>query len=497
MNVRGFALVIAVLLMISAGCGGTQSPSENGNPGNDDSKVQQNEDKAEEEASDTGQPKKQIIYGPADPKYQMDLNYNGENHTISGTMEVQFSNNLNKTLQHVYFNLWPNAERFKDGGITVENVKVNGEKATYQVDQTKLDLSGLSLAEGDSASVKMTFAVKIPKMEDRFGWYGTTVSLGNWFPILAVYDNEGWNLDPYFEHGESFYSLNADFDVTLTADSEEVIAATGQEAGKAEVKNGKATHHYKARNVRDFAMQMNSQYHVKTAHVNDVEIHLYYTDDQKKYASMLMTTGKESVRLFSEKIGAYPWKELDIAGMEADWFGGMEYPQMVMISLYEPFGREFMKLSTAHEIGHQWFYGAVGNNEYDATWLDESLTSYISSLYVGTLDRLEARIPKASYYHLSSPVSTFTKHADNGGIDAYNYMFYTYGPAVVNELRQLMGDKAFYTGLQQYYQDMKFKIATTADFVRIMEKASDKDLTDFFKKYRIYVNDPQQTNSKK
>ncbi|HEX7063916.1 MAG TPA: M1 family metallopeptidase [Bacillales bacterium] len=490
------ALVFSVLLGVTAACSGTQGPSGKPDPADtDQTKVQEDNAQAQQEAHEGKEatpPKKKITYGPADPKYQMDLEYNGKNHTISGSMKVEFSNNLNKMLQHVYFNLWPNAEKFKNGGITVENIKVNGEKVAYQVNRTKLDISKLSIKKGKAATVEMDFTVQIPKMHDRFGWYGTNVSLGNWFPILAVYDNEGWNLDPYFKHGESFYSLTGDFDLTLTADSEEVIAATGQEIEKSQGNNGKTIHHYKAHNVRDFAVEIDSQYHVKTAQVGEVEVHLYYTDEQSRYADAIWETGKESLRLFNEKFGPYPWPELDIVGMEADWFGGMEYPQLVMVSLYEPFGLDFMKLSTAHEIGHQWFYGAVGNNEYDTTFLDESLTSYASALYAGTLNKLSSNPPPASFYHLSSPVSTFTKHAERGGIDAYNYTFYNYGPAVLNELRQLVGDDAFYAAMQQYYRDMKFKIATTADFVGIMQESTGRDLSKFFEKYRIYVEDPQQ-----
>src|SRR5439155_20499406 len=29
-----------------------------------------------------------------------------------------------------------------------------------------------------------------------------------------------------------------------------------------------------------------------------------------------------------------------------------------------------------HEVGHQWFYGLVGNDQYRDPWLDEALTNY-------------------------------------------------------------------------------------------------------------------------
>ena len=35
----------------------------------------------------------------------------------------------------------------------------------------------------------------------------------------------------------------------------------------------------------------------------------------------------------------------------------------------------------AHEVGHQWFYSTVGNDQLDEPWLDESLTQYVTYLY--------------------------------------------------------------------------------------------------------------------
>ncbi|HET7615355.1 MAG TPA: hypothetical protein VFK27_00265, partial [Bacillales bacterium] len=121
----------------------------------------------------------------------MNVAYDANKHQISGKMSVKFKNNLNKTLNKIYFNLWPNADDFKAGGIKVANVQFNGEKADFHVDKTKLEISGLSFGKGEQAMVKMDFKVKLPKKHDRFGWYDETVSFGNWFPILAVFDNEG------------------------------------------------------------------------------------------------------------------------------------------------------------------------------------------------------------------------------------------------------------------------------------------------------------------
>ena len=35
-----------------------------------------------------------------------------------------------------------------------------------------------------------------------------------------------------------------------------------------------------------------------------------------------------------------------------------------------------------HEVGHQWFYSTVGNNQLTAPWLDEAMTTYICTEYI-------------------------------------------------------------------------------------------------------------------
>ncbi|TCP20965.1 peptidase M1-like protein [Scopulibacillus darangshiensis] len=432
------------------------------------------------------------VLGPGHPKYTMNVTYNSKNHTISGHMTVAFNNNLHKNLNRLYFNLWGNASVFEEngGGMTVSHVKINGKKAAYIVNDTKLKISGLSLKANKKVTVGMDFNVSLPHQQDRFGWNKTTVSLGNWFPILGVYDEEGWNLDPYYAYGESFYSLTGDFDVTLTTDKDQVIAASGTEVGKAKIMSSQAVHHYKAHNVRDFAMEMDPTYHVKSTTVNKTKINVYYTDEQAKYADAMLESGHDSIALFSKKFGKYPWPELDVVSMEG-WFGGMEYPQLVMISLPGERSQNWVKSVTAHEIGHQWFYGIIGDNEYDEPWLDESFADFSAALYDGELNQLTTPAPQQDYFHLSSPVSTFTAHADEGGINAYYNTIYGYGSRTVNDLRLKLGDQQFYKSMQTYFKKKKFGVSTTADFIKIMEDTSGKDLSAFFKNHRVFVSDQQ------
>ncbi|SDM69773.1 Peptidase family M1 [Fictibacillus solisalsi] len=429
--------------------------------------------------------------GPSKPSYKMNVFYDSKKHQISGTLTVKLKNNLKKNLNELYFNVWGNAEDFAEngGGTDVSNVKVNGKQAVYNVDGTALHIPTVNIKKGATASVSMNFTVSVPHQQDRFGWFKNTVSLGNWFPILAVYDKEGWNVDPYFNAGESFYSLTGDYDVTLTTDKKQVIAATGEEIGKPRTAGNLAIHRYKAHNVRDFALEMDPTYKVKKGMVNNVKINVYYTAEQAAYADSMLASGLKSIDLFSDHFGTYPWPELDIVGMEG-WFGGMEYPQLVMISIAGTRSQEWVKSVTAHEIGHQWFYGIIGDNEYDEPWLDESFATFAAALHDNELNQLTTPPVANKEFHLSSPVSTFTAYGDEG-VNAYYQMIYGYGSRTLNDLRVKLGDKVFYSAMKAYFKEKKFGVTTTKDFIRIMERESGKDLGDFFKDHRVYVSDQE------
>ncbi|MFC4077080.1 M1 family metallopeptidase [Salinithrix halophila] len=427
------------------------------------------------------------LYGPTGAVYDIDVTYDMEGHRIKGDLSVRFLNNTEKTLKEIHFNVWGNDKTFRKngGGVIVDQVKVNQELSTFDMEkETDLVISGLSLKPNRQYSVDMKFTVHVPKQQNRFGWDGTTVSLGNWFPILGVYEKgTGWDIDPYYQEGDSFYSLNSDFNVTVTTDKSLKIATTGISVGEPKVNGQTAVHQFKAENVRDFAMQMDPTYKVKSKKVDDVTVNLYYLEKHTPYVNQLLSDGVGSMNLFEEKFGDYPWPELDIVTMHG-WFGGMEYPQLVMISVTDK-TQNYLSMITAHEVAHQWFYGVVGNNQYDEPWLDESPTHFAALLYEEKLNQLDSVVPvPKGKYRLNSSISVY----DTGHPQApqmFHHMIYMYGGRTINDLRKELGHKTFYRAVKTYVKQYRFGVATTEDFIQTMEKESERDLSVFFKNHRV------------
>jgi aminopeptidase N len=113
-------------------------------------------------------------------------------------------------------------------------------------------------------------------------------------------------------------------------------------------------------------------------------------------------------------------------------------------------------------------------------------------LYDGTQDVAEVLDPSVlADTHLSASIATFTEVQKKGLRNNYYMVVYKYGDETIKDLRNLLGDKQFFASMQAYFNEMKFGVSSTADFIRIMEQTSKKDLSKFFEDHRVYAADQQ------
>src|SRR5262249_54279284 len=88
---------------------------------------------------------------------------------------------------------------------------------------------------------------------------------------------------------------------------------------------------------------------------------------------------KVTLRSFGAWAAPYPYKQITV--VDPAWrsaSGGMEYPTLITAgtSIFAPPSLQSPEGVTVHEAGHQFWYGLVGNNEFEEAWLDEGFNSY-------------------------------------------------------------------------------------------------------------------------
>ena len=144
-----------------------------------------------------------------------------------------------------------------------------------------------------------------------------------------------------------------------------------------------------------------------------------------------------------------------------------------------------LESTVAHEVGHQWFYNVVGNNQVGEAWLDEAVVQYITGLY--HLDRYGT----SGYNGLRNSWISRWERVERADIPIgmpsesyapieYSAIVYGRGPLFIEALADEMGEETFNAFMQDYYQTNQWGISSGEGFKAAAEEFCECDLTDLF-----------------
>ncbi len=191
----------------------------------------------------------------------------------------------------------------------------------------------------------------------------------------------GPRIPPAGGFAEASTAPTADFDLTVVVPEGFDVVASGTPDP---ARPGRFT----ATAMRDVAMSI-GRFETFTAVANapqavqvTVAVHrgLVDNDGGRAYLNRVVAALEDLGRRF----GPYPWPTFTFA-VTPQLGGGIEYPGHVMQ------GQNTLGV-TSHEVGHQWFYGLVGNNQGRDPWLDEGLATWAEARVEDRLAVFKARI---------------------------------------------------------------------------------------------------------
>lgn len=444
--------------------------------------------------------------------YDLTLEYNPKQETLSGEEIVEFENRYETPLSVLKFNLWPNAYREDAvyrpvsenaestafygeksyGGITVHSVTGGGEWAVEGEDCNLLCVSLASpIAQGESVKIQMTFTAVLPKINHRFGVSDGAVNLGNFFPILCgrCGSDGAFYETVYYSDGDPFVSDCADYDVSLTMPEEYIAASSGAEISRESV-NGKTTCRYRGRNVRDFAFVLSSAFKTEEKEItiahgggtnNTVCVKYYYLADDNPQEALRAAC--EALTYFSKTYGAYPYATYSVA-QTGFCYGGMEYPALCFIS--RGLSDKNKNYVIVHETAHQWWYAAVGSNQAEEAWQDEGLAEYSTACFFeeyknyGIEKSALLQAAEKEYHAYYSVYSRVFGGADTRmsrslkeyvGDYEYRAIAYDKGLMLFSALENSVGKAKTEKALKNYYSACVNQTATPAHLVAAFEKA--------------------------
>jgi hypothetical protein len=428
--------------------------------------------------------------------YHIDLQIADDRAHVAGEQTVYYTNREDVALEEVYFRLFPNAA---DGASVVSDLTVDGAPVEGQPEfgesALRVDLPQ-PLEPGDTAVIEMMFDVRVPtELGGHFGLFGYTndvLALDVAYPMIPVYDDEGWNVESADHVGDWTYLDTSFYLVNVRAPAELKLVASGVEVARLAA-DGTQEVTYAAGPARDFYLAASDRYVRISATVAGTTLHSYAFPEHAANSAYALQVAGSALQSFNERFGPYPYTELDLLAVPMS-AGGVEYPGAIAmaLALYDEDAqvgglpaRVYLESATAHEVAHQWFYNVVGNDQVDDPWLDEAVVQYVTWLYyvdaygadaakgyrdswVGRWDRVD---------RADIPVGLPAREYDPSN---YGAIVYGRGPLFVEALAEEMGTEVFDSFLRDYYQSHMWEIATLGSFLAQAEEHCGCQLDDLF-----------------
>jgi aminopeptidase N len=496
-------------------------------------------------------------YWQQDVYYQIKANIDETTDIITGEEKLTYFNNSPDTLHFVYFHLYQNAfqpgsyldklqqandlhvhygkyERAKQGTL-IDTILSEGQPLKTFLDNTILKVYlSKPLLPNESVAVDIKFrtfydAGSTRRRMKQFKSYGYKHFNGcQWYPKLCVYDRKsGWNTDQHMNR--EFYGDFGSWDVELTFASNYVVEATGVLQNENEVlpdtlkqklqisnfKNKKwgekpsviipykkgetKTWRYHADNVHDFAFTANPTYRIQDTYWNGVRCVAIV---QEPHASKWQNASEYCAKIiecFSRDFGMYEYPKMVVA----DALDGMEYPMLTLDGGADPGYRGLL----VHEVGHNWFYGMLGNNETYRAMLDEGFTQFITAWGLERIDgktivsdtiknKYIARFSQPTnvrearvYYSYLSDATQYQDEQINTHSDMFNGALgqgggyrhvYAKTATMLYNLQYVLGDSLFLAAMQHYVAQWKICHPYPEDFRNSIIQFTKTDLNWFF-----------------
>ncbi len=234
--------------------------------------------------------------------------------------------------------------------------------------------------------------------------------------------------------------------------------------------------------VARFAVQYVDEFEGKS-----IQTWVYHQDREKGFYDFDNTT-KQALAFYSSAVGPFSYEKL--ANIQSNSVsGGMEAASAILYSENSVVGDRNLRWRNVviHEIAHQWFGNAVTEKDWNEVWLSEGFATYFTLLFIEHqygrdefLDGLRSSKRSVDAFYLKNPNYRIIHDNLKDMNDVTTSQIYQKGSWTLHMLRGVVGTENFWKGIKIYYRQYRDSHATVADFRRIMEEVSGKDLATFF-----------------
>ena len=409
------------------------------------------------------------------------------------------------------------------------------------------------------------FTSKLPWAVARSGYEGDYFLIAQWFPKIGVYEaagergrkQGGWNCHQYHANTE-FYADYGVYDVELTAPSDYIVGATGYRRGEQRNPDGTTTYHQYQEDIHDFAWTASPRFTKLTRTFDwgkevrsdellrwgrflgvpaeqmafrDVNVTLLLRPGHKNLADRYFRALFNGLKYFGLWYGEYPYDTLTAVETPRNSATCcMEYPTFITVaSSFWPGAHSFSPEGvTVHEFGHQFWYGLVGNNEFEEAYLDEGFNTYSTGKVLETAYGAPCSyqrvfgMPVPAYAWLDVPLPRFPfggvrsiplgpyfscvqfpeRTSSREGyleqakddnlvrfgweyLDGASYGINSYGRTglTLRTLESYLGAETMARVMRTYQQRWRYRHPDLQDFINVVNEVSGRDMNWFFQQF--------------
>lgn len=223
----------------------------------------------------------------------------------------------------------------------------------------------------------------------------------------------------------------------------------------------------------------------KTIKINVFRITSYLLPHHKSLIDIYNQKTAEIINFYTKKFGLPNIKNVKMIEIGSEYGTGTSCPfgyaiASHLITKHCPI--------IAHEIAHLWWGETVLDNLGPDTWLREGLATFSEKYYMVETYRnldIRRRILFDFLFRAISHENPETPSVLEAGEKelAHRYLVYEKPAYMLNTLKYLLGKETFLKVMRAYLNKFRGKIATTSDFIKVVNSISSQNMEWFFNYY--------------
>ena len=416
--------------------------------------------------------------------FKIELSDTTDEISVDLTVDVRF---VGKGVKKMRLDLINKSSELENKGMTISSVTSNGKPLEYT---HKNDEVFIHLKEPSKKNQREQIVVNYK------GIPANGLKIGDNMHGDRTFFSDNWpNRGRHWLATVDHPSDKAMCEFIVTAPDHYQIVSNGLKIEETNLDDNKRLTHWKQSvpiaswlyvlGAADFAVQYVDEFDGKS-----IQTWVFKQDRDAGFYDFAIPT-KKALEFYSEYVGPFSYEKL--ANIQSNSVsGGMEAASAILYSASSVKGDRNTRWRNVviHEIAHQWFGNAVTEYDWDDIWLSEGFATYFTLLFIeheygrdAFVDGLISSQKRVDAFYEKNPKYTIIHDNLKDMKDVTSSQTYQKGSWILHMLRGLVGTDTFWKGIQVYYKKYKDLNATTADFKRVMEEVSGRDLTIFFEQW--------------